>query len=105
MEGEIVRTWSGVTARGDAEPYLQHLRADTLPHLRSLGGFRGVEVLRRPLGADEVEFVVQTRWSGMDAIHAFAGETLHVAVVPAAARARLLRFDEQVEHYAVAVCD
>ena len=104
MGGEVVRTWSGVTALDDAEPYLRHLREDTLPHLQSLSGFCGVEVLRRALGQDEVEFVVQTRWSDLEAIHAFAGDALHVAVVPAAARARLRRFDERVEHYEVAVC-
>ena len=103
MSGEVVRTWSGVTALDDAEPYLRHLREDTLPHLRSLDGFSGVEVLRRALGPDEVEFVVQTRWSDLDAIHAFAGDALHVAVVPAAARACLRRFDDRVEHYAVAI--
>ena len=103
MGGQIVRAWSGVTTKDDAEAYLDHLRSETFPHMRTLDGFCGVEVFRRDLGDDEVRFVVQSRWKSMDAIRAFAGDTIDVAVVPAAAQAVLRRYDDGVEHYTVAV--
>ena len=105
MSVEIVRTWSGVTSRDNAEPYLRHLREDTLPQLRALSGFLGWEVMRRELDGAEVQFVVQTRWASMEAVLGFAGEAPSVAVVPAAARACLERFDERVEHFTVAMSE
>lgn len=98
----IVRTWGGVTTTGNAGAYLEHLRSETMPHLRSIEGFVGIEVLRRELGNDEVRFVVQTRWASMDAIRAFAGEAVDVAVVPPAAQRLLRRYDDGVGHYTVA---
>jgi len=103
MGTQIVRTWAGVTTTVNAEAYLEHLRAETLPHLRDLDGFVGAEVLRRDLDHGEVRFVVQTRWQSMQAIRAFAGDTLDVAVVPPAAQAVLRRYDDGVEHYTVAL--
>ena len=105
MSVEVVRTWSGVTLNGHAEAYLRHLREDTLPKLRALPGFLGWQVMRRPLGAKEVAFVVQTRWASMEAVLGFAGDAPSVAVVPAAARACLERFDERVEHFTVAMSE
>jgi len=101
MAPQVVRSWVGVTTRGDAAPYLLHLRAATVPHLQALPGFVGVQILQR--GIDEgFEFRVQTTWHSMASIHAFAGDDLEVAVVPPAARAVLLRFDAHVVHYEVA---
>ncbi len=103
MGGELVRSWAGVTSSEDAEPYLAHLQTDTVPLLQGLTGFLGVEVLRRDLGADEVEFVVHTRWQDLDAVRAFAGDSLHAAAVPAAAAALLKRYDATVVHRVVAM--
>lgn len=101
MAGAIVRSWRGVTAHGDVESYLGHLRRDTIPHLEGLPGFRGMQILRRDVD-DGVEFLVQTTWQSLDHIHAFAGADLATAVVPPAAQAVLLRFDAHVEHFEVA---
>jgi len=102
MSASIVRTWSGVAAAADAEAYLTHLQRDTIPSLRRLDGFEGIRVLRRAV-EDRVEFVVMTTWSSLDAIRAFAGDELAVAVVPAAAQSLLLSFDPEVEHYETAI--
>jgi heme-degrading monooxygenase HmoA len=101
MAPQVVRSWVGVTARGDAAPYLLHLRAATVPHLRTLPGFVGVQILQRAID-EGFEFRIQTTWHSMASIHAFAGDDLEVAVVPPAARAVLLRFDAHVVHYEVA---
>ena len=101
MAPQVVRSWVGVTTRGDAAPYLLHLRAATVPHLQALPGFVGVQILQRAID-EGFEFRVQTTWHSMASIHAFAGDDLEVAVVPPAARAVLLRFDAHVMHYEVA---
>ena len=101
MAAQIVRSWAGVTTRGNAEPYLSHLRAETVPHLQALPGFVGMQILQREVD-EGFEFRVQTTWQSMAAIHAFAGPDLQVAVVPPAAQNVLLRFDVHVEHYEVA---
>ena len=101
MAPQVVRSWVGVTTRGDAAPYLLHLRAETVPHLQALPGFVGVQILQRAID-EGFEFRVQTTWHSMASIHAFAGDDLKVAVVPPAAQAVLLRFDAHVVHYEVA---
>ncbi|MFT4516181.1 MAG: heme-degrading monooxygenase HmoA [Planctomycetota bacterium] len=100
MAPQVVRSWVGVTTRGNAAPYLSYLRAETVPHLQALPGFVGVQILQRAID-DGLEFRVQTTWQSMVSIHAFAGDDLEVAVVPLAAQAVLLRFDAEVVHYEV----
>jgi heme-degrading monooxygenase HmoA len=65
--------------------------------------FLGWQLLRRSVSADVVRYVVQTRWRDLDAVRAFAGDDLEVAVVPRAAQALLTRYDQHVEHYEVAL--
>ena len=98
----IVRTWSGLTSVADADAYLDHLQTDTIPHLRELPGFEDIRVLRREVD-EGIQFIVMTTWRSLDAIRAFAGDELEVAVVPAAARALLVRFDPDVRHYETAI--
>ncbi len=102
MTAHIVRSWTGVTAKKNVSAYLTHLRDETMPHLRALPGFLGVQVLQRSV-ADEEEFRVQTTWQSRASIHAFAGDDLEIAVVPPAAQAILKRFDTHVEHYEVVI--
>jgi len=94
----IHRFWSGLVRRGAADKYIAHLRTAVFPDLEAIDGYRGGEVLRRatPRG---VEFVVTTRWTSLDAIRKFAGEDHDLAVVPPAARALMVEFDETVRHY------
>lgn len=102
MSSSIVRTWSGVTSVSDADAYLDHLQNDTIPHLRALEGFEDIRVLRREV-MEGIQFIVMTTWCSFDAVRAFAGDELEVAVVPATARALLLRFDPHVRHYEAAI--
>lgn len=102
MATHIVRSWTGVTAKTDVSSYLAHLRDETIPQLRALPGFLGLQVLQRST-ADEEEFRVQTTWQSRASIHAFAGDDLEIAVVPPAAQAILKRFDDQVEHFEVVI--
>ena len=71
------------------------------PQLERTEGFLGATIER--VGGDRgIEIVVVTRWASVDAIHAFAGEDIGLAVVEAEARAILSRFDTRVRHIELA---
>jgi len=96
----ISRIWHGWTRRADADAYEAMLRAEVLPGIGRVRGYRGAHLLRRDDGA-EVEFVTITLFDDLDAVRAFAGEDHERAVVPPAARAILSRFDARSAHYEV----
>lgn len=98
----IARLWRGWTAADRADAYELLLRTTVLPGIarRGIGGYGGAELLRRPLGG-EVEFVTLLWFDDFRAVEAFAGADHEAAVVPPAARALLLRFDERATHYEV----
>ena len=98
--GEVVRVWRATASSNNVPAYLMHFRANVEPVLRELDGFRGAEVLTRPVG-DGVEIVVQTRWSSLAAVSAFAGLDLEVAVVDPEAAAVLTEHDSFVRHFTV----
>lgn len=94
----IVRMWRGRALRDDAEVYQRHVTAVVLPKLLRIDGYLGGRVLRRPVDA-EVEFLVITEWASWDAIRAFAGARLDVAVVDPEAKAVLSHADTHVQHF------
>jgi hypothetical protein len=100
----IQRSWRARAAAARADEYPAHLQHTVLPSLRALPGFRGFVLLRRPLGG-EIEYVVQTYWESMQAIAAFAGPSLDVAVVEPAAVAALVSYDATVQHHEILVGD
>ena len=69
----LVRVWTGRTRREDEGAYLAFLREKGLKDYLATPGFLGVSVLTRAVG-DEVEFVLLSRWTGLDAVRAFAGD-------------------------------
>jgi heme-degrading monooxygenase HmoA len=96
----ISRQWFGITKPGLASDYIHHLETETFPGLAKLPGFVRASVLARQVG-EMAEFLVITEWESLDAIRAFAGADITVAVVPEAARALLSSFDEHVVHYTI----
>jgi hypothetical protein len=53
----IARIWQGRTSRADAENCQQHLDGQaTAVMARSIAGLRSVDILRREVAGDEVEF-------------------------------------------------
>jgi len=96
----IVRTWRGRAAPAQPDDYPEHFRFRVLPALKEIRGFLGASLLRhdRP---DEIEFLVLTRWTSLDAIRAFTGEHLDRAVVEPEAMEALASFDPTVRHYEV----
>lgn len=96
----ISRHWRGIAKCAEAEAYVEHLRGETLPALRAIDGFVDASILRRTV-ADGIEFLVVTHWRSLEAVEAFAGREIAVAVVPAAVRAMMLEYDREVRHYEV----
>lgn len=98
----ICRIWHGWTDRERADAYERLLREEIFAGIAARGvpGFRGIELLRRDLGA-EVEFVTVMRFDTLADVREFAGADHEQAVVPAEARALLTRFDARSAHYEV----
>jgi len=98
----ISRIWHGWTSPENADEYDSLLRTTILPGIanRHIAGYGGAHLLRRNCG-EEVEFVTVLWFDSVDAVREFAGEEHDVAVVPAAAQALLIRFDERSAHYDV----
>ena len=98
----IARVWHGWTTPGNADAYETLLRTEVFPGIaaKRVAGYRGIELLRRPLDG-EVEFVTIMWFDSLGAVKAFAGEDHEAAYVPAKARAVLARFDDRSRHYEV----
>ena len=63
--------------------------------------FRHAQLLDDVVSGHEVEFVTVMWFTSLAAVRAFAGTDYEAAVVPAAARALLRRFDARSAHYDV----
>jgi heme-degrading monooxygenase HmoA len=96
----IGRLWHGWTTTERADAYEQLLRAEVLPGIHRVEGYRGAYLFRRAVD-EEVEFVTLTLFDDYTAVRAFAGDDFTVAVVPPTARELLSRFDERSVHYEV----
>ena len=93
----ISRIWHGWTKRQDADTYEAMLRAEILPGIQRVSGYRGAYLLRRD--ADEVEFVTITLFDDLEAVRRFAGADYTRAVIHEPARRLLTHFDEHSLHY------
>ncbi|WP_280151038.1 antibiotic biosynthesis monooxygenase [Piscinibacter sp. XHJ-5] len=102
MERRIIaRHWRGIAKPDAASAYIDHLRAETFPALRELPGFIDAAILRRDV-PQGVEFLVVTHWISIDAIRAFAGDPVDIAVVPTKVEHMMVEYDRMVRHYEVA---
>jgi len=100
----IARVWSARTTSMQAPAYVEHLRTQVLPAVRSVDGYGGALLLERA-APEAVEISVLTFWRSLDAIRGFAGADLEGAVVAEEAAALLTEFDRRVRHYEVVVHD
>jgi hypothetical protein len=103
-KGLTVRTWSATATSAGAADYSRYFAGTLLPQLRERPGFAGAYLLRRDLGQDgTAELTAHTFWESPEAIRAFAGDDITVAIVEPEARAMLLDFDRIVAHRGVVV--
>ena len=96
----IDRHWRGVARSDQAAAYVEHLQTETFPAIRRLPGFVSASILRRTVSSG-TEFLIITRWKSLDAIRAFAGNDVGLAVVPDKAQAMMVDFDRVVRHFEV----
>jgi heme-degrading monooxygenase HmoA len=96
----VGRIWHGWTSPENADAYESLLREEIFPGIAAKGvsGYRGIQLLRRPIEDDEVEFITIMWFDSFDAVKQFAGEDYERAYVPPAAREVLARFDERSQH-------
>jgi hypothetical protein len=101
----INRIWHGWTSAANADAYQRLLESEIAPGIagRRIAGVRGPRLLRRRSGDDEVEFITIMSFPDWAAVEEFAGPGGRAAVVPAAARGLLRRFDRESAHYEVVV--
>jgi heme-degrading monooxygenase HmoA len=94
----IVRMWHGYTTPHDADAYEALLKHEIFKGIegKAMAGFRGIELLRRPVD-EEVEFITIMRFERIDDVKAFTGDDYEN--VPEAARRLLKRFDARSQHY------
>jgi hypothetical protein len=106
----IARRWTARATSATTPKYLAIARAQVLPALRQIPGFRGALILTRapelaargtPAPDTEIEFV--TLWDSMEAIRAFAGADPSQAVILPEAEALLSHADHTVTHWQVAL--
>jgi heme-degrading monooxygenase HmoA len=98
----IARLWHGWTSPANADAYERLLLEEIFTGIRGrqIAGFQGIELFRRPVGA-EVEFVTLMKFASLEAVRSFAGADYEAAVVPEKARRLLARFDARSAHYEV----
>ena len=99
----IGRVWHGWTKTENADEYERLLKEEIFPEIASknVPGYRGIQLLRRPIDNGEVEFVTVMWFDSWDAVKQFSGEDYERAYVPPKAREVLARFDERSWHYEV----
>lgn len=99
----IARLWHGWTTPANADAYERLLREEIIPGIAAKGvaGYRGIQVLRRPLSAQEIEFVTIMRFDSIQAVKQFAGDDYERAYVIPRARELLAHFDERSQHYEI----
>ncbi len=98
----IARIWHGWTTLGNAVKYEELLKEEIFIGIqnRHIRGFKNIQLLRRKVG-EEIEFITIMYFESLAAVREFAGEDYETAVVPAKARAVLVRFDERSQHYEI----
>ena len=95
----IARRWRGwADGPAKADSYVAHFEGAVRPRLEATDGFVDATLERVESDDGRIEIVVVTRWASMDAIRAFAGDDVDVAVVEPEARAVLDDFDARVRH-------
>ena len=99
----IGRIWHGWTTRENADHYESLLKQEIFSGIaeKKVSGYKGIQLFRRPLNNDEVEFVTIMWFDSWDAVKQFAGEDYERAYVPAAAQEVLARFDERSQRYEI----
>jgi hypothetical protein len=94
----IVREWRAQATAAGLEAYQGYAKAELVRALATIDGFLGHLMTSRPCDGG-FDICMLTFWRDLEAIRAFAGPQIEVAVVEPEARAVLSRFDDAVRHW------
>jgi heme-degrading monooxygenase HmoA len=99
----IGRIWHGWTTVENADKYEKLLNEEIFPGIaaKKVTGYKEIQLFRRPIDNNEVEFLTIMWFESWEAVKAFAGEDYEHAYVPPKAREVLARFDERSQHYEI----
>jgi hypothetical protein len=98
----IVRLWRGEAATpAKAQAYFEHVTGTVFPALKAIAGHVDAWLLRREVGG-RTEFLAMKLWTSLEAVKAFSGGDVGVAIVEPEAQAALSDFDDFAKHYEVA---
>jgi len=99
----IGRIWHGWTRFENADAYENLLKQEIFPGIadKKVSGYKGINLFRRTLNNNEVEFVTLMWFESWNAVKEFAGEDFERAYVPPEARKVLDRFDKRSQHFEV----
>jgi heme-degrading monooxygenase HmoA len=99
----IGRIWHGWTKPENADKYEKLLKERIFPGIadKKVAGYKGIQLFRRPIDDDEVEFMTLMWFDSWDAVKRFAGEEYERAFVPPEAREVLAKFDVRSKHYEI----
>lgn len=99
----IGRMWHGWTKPENADSYEQLLKTEIFPGIaaKKVIGYKGIQLFRRPINDEEVEFITLMLFDSWNAVKQFAGDDYERAYVPPKAREILARFDERSQHYEI----
>ena len=100
----VLRQWTARTSKEQWPRYRAYFSRKVLPDLRAVDGFLSATLFVRHTG-DDVEILVETSWSSLEAIRSFAGSDINAAVVSREAIAMLTEFDGHARHYEIVVLD
>ncbi|MFQ5626031.1 MAG: antibiotic biosynthesis monooxygenase [Methyloligellaceae bacterium] len=97
----IGRIWHGWTNLENADKYEQLLKEEIFPGIaaKKVPGYKEIQLFRRPLDNNEVEFITIMWFDSWAAVKQFAGQDYKRAYVPPQARQVLARFDQRSQHY------
>lgn len=100
MIGRIRHGW---TKPENADRNERLLKEEIFPRIadKNVPGYKGIQLFRRPIENEEVEFVTIMWFDSWEAVKRFSGEDYERAYVPPKAREVLARFDERSQHYEI----
>jgi heme-degrading monooxygenase HmoA len=99
----VGRIWHGWTEPENADKYEKLLKEEIFPGIagKKVPGYKEIQLFRRPIDNNQVEFITIMWFDSWEAVKQFAGEDYERAYVPPEAREVLARFDERSQHYEI----
>jgi heme-degrading monooxygenase HmoA len=99
----ICRAWRAEAAHDMADEYQRIALTKIIPSIeaRKIPGFLHIDMLRRILSDDRVEFMTLMWFDSATSIKGFVGEDSQASYLPSEITAVLARYDQRAAHFEV----